>query len=68
MTDSLLSNAGQASAESALATIEDGVRAFVADWEDSDDLPSDLARKIVRFVLRQECLKKAVAELEHLVR
>jgi hypothetical protein len=47
-----------------LAVIENDVRLFLRTFEDSDELPSDAARRLVRLVLRHERLGQAITKIQ----
>ena len=61
MSDSSLSNAGQASA---LASLEADVEKILGHWERSDRLASEAAEQLLTFVLRDKRLQKALCEIE----
>lgn len=53
-------------AQSALAEIEAGVAHLLYEWEDSDVLYDDAARKICALILRHNRLDEAHCEIGHI--
>lgn len=49
--------------EGAVAEIETSVRSALWEWENSDELPSDGAQRIVAIILRHERLQEAMTKL-----
>lgn len=57
---------GARQAGDSISALEDVVRVMIWEWEGSSNLPSKIAREIVRFLLTSDDLQKAVREVHGL--